>query len=64
MKSVLCLLIPFVTLFFALAGFSQSVPDSAGAPVDGRVAEWMYGENIPAIATLPFIRVGKCFCVC
>ncbi len=33
----------------------QSVaPTPTGAPGDGRVAEWMYGEHIPAVPGLPF----------
>ena len=44
-----------VVLCFAQPGFSQSTVTSAVAtPGDGRVAEWMYGEHIPAVPALPF----------
>jgi len=37
------------------SGYSQStVAPAVTAPGDGRVAEWMYGEHIPAVPALPF----------
>jgi len=40
---------------FSQPAFSQSTVTSAvTAPGDGRVAEWMYGEHIPAVPGLPF----------
>jgi TonB family protein len=40
---------------FAQLGFPQStVVPTVTAPGDGRVAEWMYGEHIPALPGLPF----------
>ena len=53
--------VPFrlVVLLFAFccarAGFSQStVASTVSAPGDGSVAQWMYGERIPAVPGLPF----------
>src|SRR5690242_13650019 len=41
--------------FIPQPGFSQStVTSTVTAPGDGRVAEWMYGEHIPAVPGLPF----------
>ena len=33
---------------------AQTATAPSGAPGDGRVAEWMYGEHIPAVRDLPF----------
>src|SRR5215470_9404316 len=33
---------------------AQTAAAPSGAPGDGRVAEWMYGERIPAVAGMPF----------
>lgn len=47
----------FLLLAFCTAqpGFSQSaVTPAISTPGDGRVAEWMYGEHIPAVPGLPF----------
>jgi TonB family protein len=45
----------FLALCYARPGFSQStVTPAVSAPGDGRVAEWMYGEHIPAVPGLPF----------
>jgi hypothetical protein len=53
--------VPFRLVFVLLAlcsarpGFSQSTVTSAvTTPGDGRIAEWMYGEHIPAVPALPF----------
>jgi len=44
-----------LAFFIPQPGFSQSTVTSAvTAPGDGRVAEWMYGEHIPAVPGLPF----------
>jgi len=44
-----------LAFFSAAPGFSQSTVTSAvTTPGDGRVAEWMYGEHIPAVPGLPF----------
>jgi len=44
-----------LALCFSQPSFSQSTVTSAvSAPGDGRVAEWMYGEHIPAVPGLPF----------
>jgi TonB family protein len=45
----------FLVLCYARPCFSQStVTPAVTAPGDGRVAEWMYGEHIPAVSGLPF----------
>jgi TonB family protein len=33
---------------------TPAVAAASGAPADGHVAEWMYGERVPAVAGLPF----------
>ena len=44
-----------LAFFSAAPGFSHSTVTSAvTTPGDGRVAEWMYGEHIPAVPGLPF----------
>jgi hypothetical protein len=43
-----------VTLLLAVPAHSQTTPPVVGAPSEGRVAEWMYGEHIPAIPGKPF----------
>lgn len=42
------------TLLLAAMGRAQTAPPVEAAPGDGRVAEWMYGEHIPAVAGKPF----------
>src|SRR5216117_1853626 len=44
-----------LAFFSAAPGFSHSTVTSAvTTPGDGHVAEWMYGEHIPAVPGLPF----------
>src|SRR5437879_11016447 len=55
MRVPLRLLVVLFAFCCARAGFSQStVTSTVSTPGDGRVAEWMYGEHIPAVSGLPF----------
>src|SRR5712664_30808 len=55
MRVPLRLVVLFLAFCCARAGFSQStVTSTVSTPGDGRVAEWMYGEHIPAVSGLPF----------
>jgi TonB family protein len=55
MRVPLRLVFLLLALRYARPGFSQStVSPAVSAPGDGRVAEWMYGEHIPAVSGLPF----------
>src|SRR5437899_4702807 len=55
MRVPLRLLVVLFAFSCARAGFSQStVTSTVSTPGDGRVAEWMYGEHIPAVSGLPF----------
>lgn len=38
---------------------AAAAPSSVTAPGDGRVAEWMYGEHIPAVGGLPFFAKAE-----
>src|SRR5215470_16553706 len=59
--AVLPLVLCFSASSFFQTNSSQSAPQTppaaaaqSGAPGDGHVAEWMYGEHIPAVPGLPF----------
>jgi TonB family protein len=55
MRLPLRLVVLLLAFCCAPAGLSQStVTSSISTPGDGRVAEWMYGEHIPAVSGLPF----------
>src|SRR6266849_8191443 len=55
MRVPLRLVVLLLAFCSAPPGFSQlTVTSSVSAPGDGRVAEWMYGEHIPAVPGLPF----------
>ena len=55
MRVPLRLVVLLLAFCCARAGFSQSnVTSTVSTPGDGRVAEWMYGEHIPAVPGLPF----------
>ena len=54
MRCLLSLRFFAVALLSAASAFAQIVPAPVTAPNDGRVNEWMNGENIPPIAKLPF----------
>src|SRR6266481_7803902 len=55
MRVPLRLVVVLFAFCCARAGFSQStVTSTVSTPGDGRVAEWMYGEHIPAVSGLPF----------
>jgi hypothetical protein len=49
-----------LAFFIPQPGFSQSTVTSAvTAPGDGRVAEWMYGEHIPAVPRASLLRQSR-----
>src|SRR6266849_3432876 len=55
MRVPLRLVVLLLAFCCARAGFSQStVTSTVSTPGDGRIAEWMYGEHIPAVSGLPF----------
>jgi TonB family protein len=63
MRASLCLALFLLALCLPSSTFSQTPSQTpsavataapSGAPGDGRVAEWMYGEHIPAVPSLPF----------
>jgi len=55
MRVPLRLVFVLLVLCSAQPGLCQSTAISAvSTPGDGRVAEWMYGEHIPAVPALPF----------
>src|ERR1700751_1819741 len=63
MRASLCLALFLLALCLPSSTFPQTPSQTpsavataapSGAPGDGRVAEWMYGEHIPAVPSLPF----------
>ena len=42
------------TLLLSVTGNCQTAQSITSAPTEGRVAEWMYGEHIPAVPGKPF----------
>lgn len=54
MRRLFPLLYVIVALLLSVAGNCQTTQSVASAPTEGRVAEWMYGEHIPAVPGKPF----------